>query len=87
MPDFTSHIHGTTARPHTLSTPTRTDGTPRHAPGDETRAWPSGQTPTDSLTANAGHTTDLHTARFAQPMNQLIAVLESYQAVMRHTEA
>ncbi|MEU5308803.1 hypothetical protein [Streptomyces sp. NPDC021562] len=37
------------------------------------------------LLQNTGHTTDLHAARFAQQMNQLALVVESYQTVMRHT--
>jgi hypothetical protein len=41
--------------------------------------------PVTGLLQNTGHTTDLHAARFAQQMNQLGLVLESYQAVMRRT--
>ncbi|MFF4693735.1 hypothetical protein [Streptomyces sp. NPDC001307] len=41
--------------------------------------------PITGLLAHTGHTTDLHAARFAQQMNQLILVLESYQAAARHT--
>ena len=37
------------------------------------------------LLQNTGHATDLHAARFAQQMNQLALVVESYQAVMRRT--
>jgi hypothetical protein len=37
--------------------------------------------PVTGLLQNTGHTTDLHAARFAQQMNQLALVLESYQAV------
>ncbi|MFF4501603.1 hypothetical protein [Streptomyces sp. NPDC001401] len=35
------------------------------------------------LLQNMGHTTDLHAARFAQQMNQLTQVLDSYQAAVR----
>ncbi|MER6062393.1 hypothetical protein ABT167_14595 [Streptomyces sp. NPDC001792] len=41
--------------------------------------------PVTGLLANTGHTTDLHAARFAQQMNQLVLVLENYQAAARHT--
>ncbi|MFE7277500.1 hypothetical protein [Streptomyces sp. NPDC057623] len=37
------------------------------------------------LLQNTGHTTDLHAARFAQQMNQLTQVLDSYQAAVRRT--
>ncbi|MZG16174.1 hypothetical protein GTY44_22245 [Streptomyces sp. SID5914] len=40
--------------------------------------------PVTGLLASTGHTTDLHAARFAQQMNQLTLVLESYQAALRH---
>ncbi|MGW1913224.1 hypothetical protein ACWCQS_21430 [Streptomyces sp. NPDC002076] len=43
--------------------------------------------PVTGLLASTGHTTDLHAARFAQQMNQLVLVLESYQAAVRHTGA
>ncbi|MET9036967.1 hypothetical protein [Streptomyces mirabilis] len=39
--------------------------------------------PVTGLLQNTGHTTDLHAARFAQQMNQLALVLESYQATVR----
>ncbi|KAF5994141.1 hypothetical protein [Streptomyces sp. WAC00263] len=42
--------------------------------------------PVTGLLQNTGHTTDLHAARFAQQMNQLALVLESYQAVNRTPE-
>ncbi|MEU6572561.1 hypothetical protein [Streptomyces sp. NPDC046805] len=32
---------------------------------------------------NTGHASDVHAARFAQQMNQLALVLESYQAAVR----
>lgn len=41
--------------------------------------------PLTGLLTSIGHTTDLHAARFAQQMNQLALVLESYQAAVRHT--
>ncbi|MBT2418068.1 hypothetical protein J7F01_08580 [Streptomyces sp. ISL-22] len=37
------------------------------------------------LLQNTGHTTDLHAARFAQQMNQLTQVLDSYLAAARRT--
>ncbi|MGW3626199.1 hypothetical protein [Streptomyces sp. NPDC000880] len=37
--------------------------------------------PVTGLLQNIGHPTDLYAARFAQQMNQLSLVLESYQAV------
>ncbi|MFB8177682.1 hypothetical protein ACFC8N_16775 [Streptomyces sp. NPDC055966] len=43
--------------------------------------------PVTGLLTTTGHTTDLHAARFAQQMNQLALVLETYQAVVRHPEA
>jgi hypothetical protein len=39
--------------------------------------------PVTGLLQNTGHTTDLHAARFAQQMNQLGLVVESYQATVR----
>ncbi|MFF5010571.1 hypothetical protein ACFY3G_48230 [Streptomyces phaeochromogenes] len=42
--------------------------------------------PVTGLLTNTGHATDLHAARFAQQMNQLTLVLESYQAAVRRTE-
>ncbi|KOV62876.1 hypothetical protein [Streptomyces sp. MMG1121] len=44
-----------------------------------------GFVPVTGLLASVGHTTDLHAARFAQQMNQLTLVLESYQIAVRHT--
>ncbi|WP_307519980.1 hypothetical protein [Streptomyces umbrinus] len=41
--------------------------------------------PVTGLLTNTGHATDLHAARFAQQMNQLTFVLESYQAATRRT--
>ncbi|GGN96138.1 hypothetical protein GCM10011579_097240 [Streptomyces albiflavescens] len=41
--------------------------------------------PACGLLTSTGHTTDLHAARFAQQMNQLTLVLESYQAAVRRT--
>ncbi|MGW7530251.1 hypothetical protein [Streptomyces sp. NPDC054783] len=41
--------------------------------------------PVTGLLAGTGHTTDLHAARFAQQMDQLSLVLDSYQAAVRHT--
>ncbi|MFI1955994.1 hypothetical protein ACH437_29850 [Streptomyces xinghaiensis] len=42
--------------------------------------------PATGLLQNAGHTTDLHAARLAQQVRQVIVVLESYQAVVRRTK-
>ncbi|MFD7706979.1 hypothetical protein [Streptomyces sp. NPDC059786] len=43
--------------------------------------------PVTGLLQNTGLTTDLHAARFAQQMNQLTLVLDSYQAAVRRTGA
>ncbi|GAA2657583.1 hypothetical protein [Streptomyces vastus] len=43
--------------------------------------------PVTGLLTSTGHTTDLHAARFAQQMNQLALVLESYQAAARRIRA
>ncbi|MEU6512119.1 hypothetical protein [Streptomyces sp. NPDC046942] len=43
--------------------------------------------PVTGLLTSTGHTTDLHAARFAQQMNQLGLVLESYQSAVRHPRA
>jgi hypothetical protein len=41
--------------------------------------------PVTGLLTSTGHTTDLHAARFAQQMNQLTQVLDSYQAAAQRT--
>jgi hypothetical protein len=41
--------------------------------------------PVTGLLQNTAHTTDLHAARFAQQMNQLTQVLDSYQVAARRT--
>ncbi|MER5541013.1 hypothetical protein ACWD4N_15720 [Streptomyces sp. NPDC002586] len=46
--------------------------------------WDAAFVPVTGLLASTGHTSDLHASRFAQQMNQLTLVLESYQAAMRH---
>ncbi|OIJ87091.1 hypothetical protein BIV25_39920 [Streptomyces sp. MUSC 14] len=40
--------------------------------------------PVTGLLTSSGHATDLHAARFAQQMNQLALVLDSYQSAVRH---
>ncbi|MER6075861.1 hypothetical protein ABT187_45360 [Streptomyces sp. NPDC001817] len=48
-------------------------------------AWTRHPSRSPACSPTRANTTDLHAARFAQQMNQLILVLESYQAAVRRT--